>query len=169
MKDVLRVLRNLVVVLLIMIGTAALTVWFFSIRDRRRKVGSLADKSPQPHEHVTANAASTSSAVPSPDGDLEWTRDEIRMLKSHIGNRTILALLELLRERDGKPVNYQELMERTGRTMPQVRADLAVFSRTVKKIEGHSLWPIGTTDPTDAESRIAYIAPKTYLDWWFED
>lgn len=169
MKTILKAFRNIAVVLVLMVGTAALTVWFMVMRDRRRSADWQPANPPVASDHVMATAATASSVVASPDGDLDWSREEIRALKDHVGNRTIHTLLALLRERDGEPVNYSELMERTGRTMPQVRADLAVFSRSVKKIEGHQHWPIATTDPTDSESKIAYTAPTTYLDWWFED
>ena len=169
MNSGLRTLRNIVVVLGIMVGTAALTVWFIVWRDRRLAQEAprtgVSDFTPRMPEPKSVSP----ERVPSLDGDLNWSRDEILTLRRHIGNRTILALLELLRERDGAPVNYNELMDRTGRTMPQVRADLAVFSRAVKKVEGHQHWPIAITDPTDDASKIAYTAPKRYLDWWFED
>lgn len=171
MKRALRYLRNLVVVLAIMVGTAALTVWFMAVRDERLRKASQ-PTSPQlaeTREVQTPASAPKSAEITSPDGDSQWSRDEIRTLRRHVGNQTVLALLEILRERDGAPVNYHELMERTGRTMPQVRADLAVFSRAAKKVEGHDTWPIDVADPTDGESNIAYTAPKSYLDWWFED
>lgn len=169
MRTTLRILRNLVVVMLLMAGTAALTVWFMVKRERRRSADVQMQQPAASTGNVMATAATSSTAVISPDGDLDWSREEIRSLKNHISNQTILTLIELLRERDGAPVNYHELMERTGRTMPQVRADLAVFSRAVKKVEGRRQWPIDTTTPTDSESKTAYTAPKTYLDWWFED
>lgn len=169
MKKMLGILRKVVVVMLLMAGTAALTVWFMAMRDRRRSGDGQPAEPPESSGNVMATAATTSEVVASPDGDLDWSREEILSLRNHIGNQTILTLLRLLRERDGAPVNYHELMEQTGRTMPQVRADLAVFSRAVKKIEGHQHWPIDTTSPTDGESRIAYTVPKTYLDWWFEE
>lgn len=162
-------LRSLLPVLALMVSTALLTAWFMVMRDRQRLALQQPTDPPLARRNVIADAATASEAVRSPDDDLEWSRDEIRSLKAHVGNRTILALLDLLRERDGAPVNYYELMERTGRTMPQVRADLASFSRAVKRIEGREKWPIHTMPATDGVSRIAYATPQKYLDWWFEE
>lgn len=161
--------RRIALVLVVAAATVAITIWLMMVRDRRKSSQLFVSAPSGGARSPQAQTAPTPTVVPSPDGDLDWSREEIRMLKGHVGNQTIVALMELLREREGAPVNYQELMLHTGRTMPQVRADLAVFSRAVKKVEGHQQWPIDTASPTDGESKVAYTAPVPYLDWWFEE
>lgn len=168
MKNVLKVLGAGIVLIAMMAGTVMMTLWYVAYRERRDATTERAEQTP-PQAAPERSTSNPLESVKSPDGDLDWSQQEILALRRRVGNRTVLALLELLREREGGVVNYRELMDRTGRTMPQVRADLASFSRSVKKIEGHESWPIETTDPTDSESKIAYTAPKNYLDWWFEE
>lgn len=168
MKNLLKVIGAVFLLVAMMAGTVVMTLWYVAYRERRDSQDgeSRASATDTRSLHVTPQEH---EAVSSPDGDLKWSQNEILALRREVGNQTVIALLELLRERGGGVVNYRELMDRTGRTMPQVRADMASFSRSVKKIEGHESWPIDTTDPTDAESGIAYTAPKSYLDWWFEE
>lgn len=168
MKKLLKVLGAGLLLIAMMAGTVVMTLWYVAYRERKG-APNVQPSLPIAKVPEAPTSPEESAAVASPDGDLDWSQEEILSLRRQVGNRTVIALLELLRERNGAVVNYRELMDRTGRTMPQVRADLASFSRSVKKIEGHESWPITTTDPTDDESGIAYTAPKSYLDWWFEE
>lgn len=171
MQIVVKALRFIVLVLSIATSVLVLGVLFLVVQDRRRVTPWQPQK---PQNEMAAPEAQSSipraeQPLQSPDGDLEWSRDEISMLRGQIENATILALLEMLRDRDGAAVNYQELMDRTGRTMAQVRADLSGFSRVARTIHGHDHWPIETAAPTDGQSNMAYTAPRAYLDWWFQE
>lgn len=100
---------------------------------------------------------------------LSWTRTQIQELKARIANQTILTLFDLALARGGRPVNYRELTDATGRTREQVRADFAAFSRIAREVHRDESWPIEILPPTDEHSSRAYYVPLQYLDWWFED
>lgn len=161
-------LRSFAVMLLIMIGTAALTRWY-TVAQYRRKVPALQPASIPKALAEKSVTSAVASPVTSPDGDNLWTPEEIRSLRQNLGNPTMEALLELLRDRNGAAVNYRELMAHTGRTMPQVRADLSMLSRKARAINAHTNWPIDAVPPTDQLSNRAYSIPTQYLDWWFQD
>lgn len=170
MNGIQRLLRATADLAIIAMAIAVVTYVIDEMRERRRgrrwqpSLPTVDATTP-----VVSTAVSVAAGVVSPDGDLKWTREEVRSLRRHIDNPTIKLLMEMIRERNGGPVNYQELMERSGRTMPQLRADLAVLSRVSRQVVGQRSSPIDVTSATDGQSKRAYTVPDSYLQWWFED
>lgn len=167
MNGIQRLLRVTADLAIIAMAIAVVTYVIDEMRERRS--GRRWQPLLPPVDATASPTVSVATGVVSPDGDLQWTREEVRSLRRHIDNPTIKLLMELVRERNGAPVNYQELMERSGRTMPQLRADLAVLSRVSRKVVGQKNSPIDVTSPTDGQSKRAYTVPESYLQWWFED
>lgn len=101
---------------------------------------------------------------------LSWNRQEIRALKAHTSNVSAHAIYRLAWERQGAPVNYQEVMAATGKQEPSVRADLSGFMRTSKSRFKKESWPMQVSGIpiTDGESSLAYQVPLKYLEWWHE-
>lgn len=100
--------------------------------------------------------------------ELDWTRDEIHELRKTLNIPAMQSLMEMFRDRDGKTVNFNEIMTATGRNMSQVRADLSMLSRKSHLIDQHSDWPLDIAVPTDGQSNRAYSIHPQYIDWWFE-
>lgn len=103
-----------------------------------------------------------------PSAGLAWTKSQIRELKRAVTNPTIVALFDLARSSDGEPINYRELLDVTGRSASQVRADFAAFSQACRMIRNDDVWPVEQVQATDGSSRTAYRIDDCYLDWWFE-
>ena len=99
----------------------------------------------------------------------QWTRDEIVTLRETLDNPPMMKLMEMLRDRNGEPVNLNEIEAATGRSSGQTRADLSMLSRKSHLINDHTDWPLDSAMPTDGTSSRAYSIPRQYLEWWFEE
>jgi hypothetical protein len=134
---------------------------------RRRIVTAERGKSPAGQDSP-ARTTGKSSVDGTAIADPQWSKSQIVELKRHATNPTIVALFDLARSSDGEPVNYGELMDVTGRTANQVRADFAAFSQACRTIHGDDVWPVRLVPSTDGSSRTAYLIDNHYLEWWFE-
>jgi hypothetical protein len=96
-----------------------------------------------------------------------WSREQFISLKRVLRNDSQIALLEMTAARPDKYVKFSELMERTGRSHPELRGDLAGFSQLCKKYgpSEQGVWPVYWKELDD---EVCYSMKKLMADWWKE-
>lgn len=68
----------------------------------------------------------------------------------------------------GGLVSIRELEEHTGRTFPQVRADLGGLTRTCRTRLKKPHWPFAAVWAADGKAQMSYRVPAEVLRWWHE-
>lgn len=113
-----------------------------------------------------ALAAESNGSLPSASSPNEraWTSDEIRHLRRVVPNGTVEALMELTCASPKKRVTFQEVYEHSGRTFAQARADLAGFTRLVRKSFGRERWPVNVVQGPD--KGLTYDAEPAIAEAW---
>lgn len=104
----------------------------------------------------------------SDDPSREWTREDVRRLRSMVHNPTILAVFELAKEQDGEFVSIRALEDCTGRKFGQVRADLAGLTRMCRTRLNHGHWPFAAVWAADGREQMSYKVSGDVLRWWYE-
>jgi hypothetical protein len=113
-----------------------------------------------------ALAAESSAHAPGTSSRTEraWTAEDIRVLRRTAHNKTVEALMELTCASPGKRVTFQEVYESAGRTYGQARADLAGFTRLLRKSFGREAWPVNVVQGPD--KGLTYYAEPSIADAW---
>lgn len=115
-----------------------------------------------------SNALAAESRGPAPGApsrtERAWTAEEIRDLRRAVHNKTVEALMELTCALPGKRVTFQEVYECAGRTYGQARADLAGFTRLLRKSFGRETWPVNVVQGPD--KGLTYDAVPYIADAW---
>ncbi len=105
--------------------------------------------------------------VEQPTGQ-EWTRDDVRRLKSMVSNPTILAVFDLAKDREGGMMSIRELEQHTGRKFEQVRAGFGGLTRTCRTRLKKEHWPFAAVWAADGKAQMSYRVPDKVLRWWHE-
>lgn len=103
------------------------------------------------------------------DPHREWTREDVRQLKSMVHNPTILAVFDIAKEQGGAFISIRTLEEHTGRKYGQVRADLAGLTRMCRTRLNHENWPFAAVWAADGKPQMSYKISDEVLRWWQED
>jgi hypothetical protein len=111
-----------------------------------------------PRANVQAGARQEYSTDPLSAGDFT-------ILASSVTNAGIRGALDLCARRPGEWVSYAEICEYTGRSRPELRADLAGLSRLVRKRLGKSSWPFEVQRILDKDD-YCYRMDDEQAAWW---
>lgn len=105
-----------------------------------------------------------SSHNASPPSESRWTPEEIRHLRRLVNNKTAQALMDLTCAAPGKRVTFKKTYERAGRTYGQARADLAGFSKLIRKNFNRDTWPVTVEQGPD--KGLTYYAEPSIAKAW---
>jgi hypothetical protein len=111
-----------------------------------------------PRANVQAGTQQEYSTDPLSAGDFAT-------LASSVTNAGIRGALDLCARRPGEWVSYAEICEYTGRSRPQLRADLAGLTRLVHKRLGKSSWPFEVQRVLDKDE-YGYRMDDEQGAWW---
>ncbi|MGE0227997.1 MAG: hypothetical protein AB7I38_05455 [Dehalococcoidia bacterium] len=73
---------------------------------------------------------------------IPWTEEDIARLRSAVTNPSVRLLVDLLAADPTASISFTVLVERSGRSIGQVRGDLASLTALIKSQFGRSNWPI---------------------------
>ena len=98
---------------------------------------------------------------------LPWTAEDLQALLTRLAGAkqepTVLAMLDLATESDGRRVSWEDLVVRSGRTPAQVRSDLAHLTMIAKADFGRENWP-ATVNWRAGE--LSYLMDEATADAW---
>lgn len=123
-----------------------------------------------PKEHLGAVYEALARAMAGEAGETpqvlaEWTEQQVSRLKRG-AKRAARVALELTAARPGEWVPYSEVIEQSGRTHDQGRADMAVFSALVKKIRASKEWPIDWEQGAGGTQQVYYRMDRDFAEIW---
>jgi hypothetical protein len=103
-------------------------------------------------------------------GHLEYSADpftagDFEALAASVTNAGVRGALDLCARRPGEWVSYTDICEYTGRSRPQLRADLAGLTRLLKKRIGKSSWPFDVVWMSD-KNEYGYRMDDERATWW---
>jgi len=98
---------------------------------------------------------------------LPWTAEDLQALLTRLAGAkqepTVLAMLDLATESDGRRVSWEDLVVRSGRTPAQVRSDLAHLTMIAKADFGRENWPATVTWRA---GELSYLMDEATADAW---
>ncbi|MFN8585346.1 MAG: hypothetical protein U0446_08520 [Dehalococcoidia bacterium] len=96
---------------------------------------------------------------------IPWTADDVARLKAAVTNPSVRLLLDLLSADPATSISFAILVERSGRSVGQVRGDLASLTALIKSQFGRSNWPI-YIDWIHGQAN--YRIDEHVASWWLQ-
>jgi hypothetical protein len=108
-----------------------------------------------PRQELASDSAAQGAAT--------WSREEIsRLARDQDLRPAARSMLELTASRPGEPVTIEEVLDKSGRSHGGVRADLAVFTRLLKRDYQGKEWPV----KVDSSGTALYTMSHERAEWW---
>lgn len=115
---------------------------------------------------ASALAAETdgSEQTGSTASESRWTPEEVRHLRRLVNNKTVHMLMDMACATPGKRVTFTRIYERAGRTYGEARADLAGFTKLIRKNFDRTTWPV-TVEQGGDKGLMYYAEPSIAKAW----
>ena len=98
---------------------------------------------------------------------LPWSAEDLQALLTRLAGAkqepTVLAMLDLATESDGRRVSWEDLVARSGRSPAQVRSDLAHLTMIAKADFGRENWPANVNWRAGV---LSYLMDEPTADAW---
>lgn len=98
--------------------------------------------------------------------EVPWTASDLDVLRLVPPNPTTQAALDACSEAPGVPVPFSMLVQRSGRTHAEARADLAGLTMLVKSRLCRRNWPIEAVWRAGGEDQMYYVMSPEVADAW---
>lgn len=95
-----------------------------------------------------------------------WSPAMLERLREQLHAPLAAKALDVVAQRSPRPVGYGELLRETGSEPNQLRAELAVLTRTTRRLFGRKTWPMTARQGSGASGDMGYRMPPEVAHWW---
>lgn len=88
---------------------------------------------------------------------VEWSAEDVERLRTQMAHRKVSEVLTLLSSQPDRWFKWGDIVDRSGRTSPQVRGDVAGLTRHIRSEWRRDNWPFEVR--ADEKGKVEYMMP----------